>query len=253
LHYAAFWGLHSIVHFLVIEHSQDVRSRSVTDDATPLHLASKYGHKQVACFLLERGADVSAEDKYGNTPLHLVSQAGHVEVAHMLIERGADVSAQDKDGSTPLHLALQGDMWKSLTCLSSAAQMFQPRTRAGRLHYIWRADGQVEVAHMLIERGADVSAQGSYGNTPLHLALRWGRVEVAHMLIERGADVSAQDAGREDSITSGVAWGTCGSRSHAYRAWRRCFSPTGHYIWRGHVLHAYRAQRRCFSPGQIRE
>jgi hypothetical protein len=31
LHYAAFWGLHSIVNFLVIELSQDVHSRSVTN------------------------------------------------------------------------------------------------------------------------------------------------------------------------------------------------------------------------------
>jgi hypothetical protein len=90
LHYAAFWGLHSIVHFLVVEFSQDVRSRSFTDDTTPLHLASGNGHKLVACFLLERGADVSAQDKYGRTPLHLALRWRHVNVAHILIERGAD-------------------------------------------------------------------------------------------------------------------------------------------------------------------
>jgi hypothetical protein len=155
LHYTAFWGLHSIVHFLVIELSQDVRSRSVTDDATPLHLASRYGHKQVASFLLEHGADVSAREKYGNSPLHLALRWGHVEVAHMLIEHGADVSARDGDEKTPLHLALQ--------------------------------EGHVEIAHMLIERGADVLAQDGDEKIPLHLALRWGHVEVAYMLIERGA------------------------------------------------------------------
>jgi ankyrin repeat protein len=168
LHYAAFWGLHSIVHFLVIDHSQDVRSRSVTDDATPLHVASKNGHKQVACFLIERGADPSAQDKDGNTPLHLASRWGYVEVAHMLIERGADPSAQNEDGNTPLHQALQY--------------------------------GHVEVALMLIERGADLSAQNKYGNTPLHRALQEGHVEVAHMLIERGADVSAQNKDRKTPL-----------------------------------------------------
>ena len=40
LHYAASWGLHSVVEFLTIEHSQDVYSRDPTDNATPLHLAS---------------------------------------------------------------------------------------------------------------------------------------------------------------------------------------------------------------------
>jgi len=71
------------------------------------------------------------------------------------------VSAQDEHGRTPLHLA------------------------AGM--------GQVDVARMLVERGADMSAQDEHGRTPLHLAASRGRVDVARMLVERGADVSAQD------------------------------------------------------------
>jgi ankyrin repeat protein len=39
-----------------------------------------------------------AQDKNGQTPLHLASRGTRVEVACMLIERGADVMAQDKDG-----------------------------------------------------------------------------------------------------------------------------------------------------------
>jgi ankyrin repeat protein len=43
--------------------------------------------------------------------LHYISRRkrGQVDVARMLIERGADVTAQNKDGETPLHLASQGD------------------------------------------------------------------------------------------------------------------------------------------------
>jgi len=44
LHYAALWGLYSIIEFLVIEHLQDVGSRCFTDNASPLHLASRNGH-----------------------------------------------------------------------------------------------------------------------------------------------------------------------------------------------------------------
>jgi ankyrin repeat domain-containing protein 50 len=96
LHYAAFWGLHSIVKFLVTEHSQDVHDPSHTDGATPLHQASGNGHIHVARFLLERGADVTAQAKDGSTPLHLASRRGQVEVVRMLIEHGADVMAKDK-------------------------------------------------------------------------------------------------------------------------------------------------------------
>ena len=53
--------------------------------------------------------------------------------------------------------------------------MFQPRTRMGRLRYIWGSrEGHAEVVGMLIERGADLSAQGEYEDTPLHRSMPAG-------------------------------------------------------------------------------
>src|SRR6202789_4362145 len=147
LHYAASWGLHLIVEFLITEHSQDVCSRDSTDNATPLHLASRNGYVKAACKLVERGADLAAQDKDGETPLHLALQMGQVDVAHMLIESGADLAAQNRVRQTPLHIALQR--------------------------------GQVDVARMLIEGGADLTAQNNDWWTPLHIALQRGPVDVA--------------------------------------------------------------------------
>jgi ankyrin repeat protein len=54
--------------------------------------------------------------------------------------------------------------------------------------------GPVEAVHMLIDRGADVTAQTKKGKTPLLVALIYGgKAEVARMLIERGADPTAQN------------------------------------------------------------
>jgi hypothetical protein len=130
LHYAAFWGLHSIVDFLVVEWSQNVHSRgfsSFTDNVTPLLLASKRGHVKAARMLIEHGAAVMARNGDGETPLHVASQEGQMEVALILIEHGADAKAQDRNGWTPLHRA--------------------------------SSKGQMEVARMLIEHGADATAQ----------------------------------------------------------------------------------------------
>jgi ankyrin repeat protein len=123
------------------------------------------GATVIACMLIERDADVSAQDKEGRTHLHLVSRNWRqLEVARMLIERGADVAAQNKEGQTPLHLASQ--------------------------------EGRLGVARTLTEHGVDMSAQDKDGQTPLHL-MNWypvsGHREVARMLVERGADMSAQD------------------------------------------------------------
>ena len=194
LHYAALWGLFSLVEFLVTEHLQNVHSQDSFDNATPLHLAARMGHAKVSRFLLERDADVTAQDGNGSTPLHQASQYGNAETASMLIERGADVTAQDKNGSTPLHLASQFVQAEIASMLieRGADVTAQDENGSTPLHQASKL-GQAEMASMLIERGADVTAQDEGGSTPLHLASQFGQAETASMLIERGADVTAQD------------------------------------------------------------
>jgi ankyrin repeat protein len=170
LHYAAFCGLGGIIKVLATENPQDVNSRRFRDKSTPLHLASKKGHVEVARFLVEQGADattqakngadVTARDKDGRTPLHQASYGGHVDLARFLVEQGADATAQDENGWTPLH-------WASS----------------------W---GHMELARFLVEQGADATAQDEDGWTPLHWASSWGHMELARFLVEQGADATAQ-------------------------------------------------------------
>jgi len=94
LHYAAFCGLYDIAKVLATEYAKDVNSQSFHGAVTPLHLASRKGHVDMARMLVECGADVSAQAKDGTTPLHLASSRGHVDVAWMLVEHSADVKVQ---------------------------------------------------------------------------------------------------------------------------------------------------------------
>src|SRR5438552_3632615 len=80
------------------------------DGWTPLHLASFFGHSQVASVLLARGADVNARSKSTrfakeNTPLHAAAANRQVDVAEVLIAHGAVVNTKDGSGYTPLALA----------------------------------------------------------------------------------------------------------------------------------------------------
>jgi uncharacterized protein len=80
------------------------------DGWTPLHLASFFGHREVANLLLARGADVNARSKSTrfakeNTPLHAAAANRQIGVAEVLIAHGADVNARDASGFTPLALA----------------------------------------------------------------------------------------------------------------------------------------------------
>ena len=181
LHYAALCGLQVVVKFLIIEHSQDVYSRCSDDKSSPLHLASDRGHRDVALVLLEHGADITAQTKFGLTPLH---EASNVEVARLLLEHGADATAQTKDGSTPLHVASDVEVARLLLEHGADATA---RTRDGSmpLHRTWN----VEVARLLLEHGADATARTKDGSTPLHW--QWN-VELVRLLLELGADATAQ-------------------------------------------------------------
>ena len=174
LHYATLCGLLTIVKFLVVEHSQEVYARGFFTGLTPLHLASREGHLEIARFLVECGVDARALDNHWTTPLHLASGRGHLEVARFLVECGADARAQDNYWTTPLHQASE--------------------------------QGHLEVARFLIERGADPRALNNDWTTPLHLASNPGHLEVARFLVECGADARAEDNNGQTPLSLTSSW-----------------------------------------------
>ena len=77
------------------------------DGWTPLHLASFFGHREVAGTLLAAGATVSpiSRNSLRNTPLHAAAAGRHTSVALLLLERGADGSIPDSGDYTALKIA----------------------------------------------------------------------------------------------------------------------------------------------------
>jgi len=53
--------------------------------------------------------------------------------------------------------------------------------------------GFVEIAKLLIKKGAKVDAQDKYAHTPLHVAAQHGQYEVAKILLEAGANTNAKN------------------------------------------------------------
>ena len=57
--------------------------------------------------ILDDGADVNVRNHKGQSALHCAAKAGFNHIVQLLIDRGADVDAQDDNGCTPLITALQ--------------------------------------------------------------------------------------------------------------------------------------------------
>lgn len=193
LHYAAFYGLLSIVKYLIDKplQLQDVHLRGFDDESTPLHVASSQGHVEVARILLDHGADATVQDKYGWTPLHKASEGGHAEVVLLLLEYDPNATTQDNLGLTPF----TGDVTVTPVPVKHGANA-TARNKLGStpLHQACRSGQvQLEVARILLDHGADVKAQDKYGWTPLHEASSGGHTELVLTLLRRGADVRVQD------------------------------------------------------------
>jgi len=79
---------------------------------TALTIASAFANTELATLLLDNGADINHQNKYGNTALMEALDYGaageeeeKVEIVSLLIKRGADVHIQDPYGKTVLDRA----------------------------------------------------------------------------------------------------------------------------------------------------
>ena len=100
--------------------------------------------------LLDRGADVNAQDNDGDAPLHGAAQTGNVEILDMLLDRGANPNLKNKQGGTPL-------MWAAVY-------------------------GHEDAARWLMEHGADSSLKDNDGMTARDWAVRNKREKLVALL-----------------------------------------------------------------------
>ena len=153
--------------YLLLEHGAGVHALD-NNHSTPLHFISQRGIAGAAHVLLEHGAIVDARNNEGSTPLHVASQCGNAEVARLLLERGADIYVRNKTDQTPQHLLLA-------MCSNK------------------KPDDDVDTIRFLVEPDADVDAVDDNHSTPLHRASYHGNLKLAQLLLERGANINTRN------------------------------------------------------------
>ncbi|XP_011694160.1 PREDICTED: caskin-2-like [Wasmannia auropunctata] len=105
---AAQYGRLETVELLVRTHPELIESlrnssSSLIFPHTPLHLASRNGHRAVVEVLLAAGVDVNTRTSAG-TAMHEAALCGKMEVVRALLDRGVDLGIRDSRQNTVLDL-----------------------------------------------------------------------------------------------------------------------------------------------------
>ncbi|GFF85799.1 hypothetical protein IFM47457_06938 [Aspergillus lentulus] len=181
--------------------------------------ASAGGHSRIVQLLLESGENVNTRNSGYYTSLHLAAREGHMNVVQLLLDYGAKLIAAS-GMRTPLDDAVLGGnpeivqlfldlgpntkvrVYSRFRGHTSRQRMYMPlfseRSLSELLHFAITSSrrGNVQIARLLIEHGANAQHVNSDGVTPLHNAAQaaWEpsrQMEMVQLLIKCGASIHA--------------------------------------------------------------
>jgi ankyrin repeat protein len=177
---------------------------------TPLHLVADWpgyfpNGPAVVRLLVEAGADPSARSADGpsETPLHWAASSDDLEVAATLIDAGAEIESPGASivGGGPIDNAVGYGCWHVARLLVE---------RGARVDHLWEAAGlgMTERAMELLD--GDPPAPQEEIDHAFYQACHGGQLRMAQLLLERGADTDASPdyAGGETALDIAAEPGT---------------------------------------------
>ena len=164
---------------------------------TVLMTAARTGKWEAVKFLLDRGASVNAkESTRGQTALMWAVIENHPDVVQLLLARGADINAQTNveipEGTSGKPEARSGDIGAHGPGMYRGRAVPSPSGGLTPLHFAAR-DGNLRLARMLVDAGADLQRPSGNGTRPLVAAIINNHIELALYLLEKGADPNTAD------------------------------------------------------------
>jgi ankyrin repeat protein len=162
---------------------------------------------EVFAYLIEQGADPSADNNLGYTPLILAALNDHSSLIHRYLERGEDANTKDVDGETALSLAIEKRHDASVTVLRKFHVEEGDYAASSPDDAMLQAaeDGMLGTVLNLREAGVSLNCRDNEGNTPLMRAVKARQLGVVRSLYHLGADINHRNHTGDSALSIAIA------------------------------------------------
>ena len=192
--HAAAGGHLKCVEFL-LRYGADIEAHTEPSKDTSLSLVCSIGRKDVAELLLQHKANKEHRNSSDYTPLCLAANGGYVPVIKTLFKYDVEINSRTNSrlGISPLMLASMNGHTEAVKLLLSRGGDVNAQIETNRNTALTLAcfQGRLEVVSLLLDHKAHIEHRAKKGYTPLMESAHGGYVDVARVLLNRGADLSA--------------------------------------------------------------
>lgn len=138
----------------ILKNELEILNQFAVDGFTALGLSCFFNQKEIANFLLKKGADpnIVSNNDFKVAPLHSAVATSQIEIVNILLQNGANINSKQSNGVTALH---------------SAAH-----------------NGATDIVKLLLQNGADEKAKTEDGKSVLFFAKEGEFKEIIDLLSE---------------------------------------------------------------------
>ncbi|KAF9414536.1 hypothetical protein HW555_007610 [Spodoptera exigua] len=161
------------------------------DGSTLMHIASLNGHADCAMMLFKKGVYLHMPNKDGARSIHTAARYGHVGIINTLLQKGESVDVTTNDNYTALHIAVESckpAVVETLLGYGADVHVRGGKQRETALHIAARIPDGDKCALMLLKSGAGPNKATEDGQTPVHVAAKYGNLATLVLLLEDGGD-----------------------------------------------------------------
>lgn len=195
------------IHSLIFRPRDEISLSGINLSGPILHAAVGTGRLSAVEILLDLGASIDFRRNDGETALSFTCRVHQDEIACLLLQRGADILQSTYSGTTVI------DNVDGKTCPVFTKLLLDKLARtdnelwehldAKKIFFEAATFGQDALVQLLVDKGINVNIRSSDGETALHRAAssdHYSDESMVRLLLELGADVHIRDFGGRTAL-----------------------------------------------------